>query len=119
MLIFELMSTRCRDKVEDVNELLVSLYRERFGEAVRRHLGSGNPTDTDMPLFYFLAKPMVMDINVFQLCPKRRLFSLQYGDCLHVVAKYRCVAIFLEIQPYVFEQSPPPKVVLSRVTESQ
>ena len=64
------------NKIKSVDEFPMPLYGQRFGETICRHFGSADPTDIDTSVLYFLSKSMIMDINMFQLCPQCRLFSL-------------------------------------------
>ena len=66
-------------------EVLMFLSRKQLCEAIRRHLSSRLPLDSDSSGIYLLAKPHLVDIDVAKLCLDTVCVTLNKAYSLRVV----------------------------------
>jgi hypothetical protein len=64
----------------------MTLSRKRLCKAVRGHLGCRYPANKDLTTLDFLTKPVMMNVNVFELSLEDWLFFLKKSDSLLIVA---------------------------------
>ena len=101
---------QCLDvsEVQEMNELFMALPWQGFGKAVGWHLGCRNPANRDVASLDLLTKPVIMDVDMFQLCSEYRPLLLHDGDSLFIITEDGSVSSVFEVQSYVSEETLPP-----------
>ena len=74
------------DHIDELDEVLVFLRRQWFGEAVGRHVGGRDPSSGNCSPLNLLPEPTTMNIYMFQTRHKPWYVGLYEAERLFVVA---------------------------------